>query len=201
MASKRLMTTYYLDAYNVIHCSHSLKGIAQKSVVSARDALIKMAADYCMQSGEKVVAVFDGMGIPSVSANGASHVGNLQIVYCEGTMSADTYIERAVFEVPKKLDAVVVTADNTVAQSARGMGALVLKPQSFIDQVEQALSESRRRRAIPDRRRFGTGFSGRLDRRSRAELEALRADLSSQNDRLNAGKRTKKGRAGTETGS
>ena len=195
------MTTYYLDAYNVIHCSDSLRTIIEKSMDSARNTLVKMAADYCMLSGQKVVVVFDGTGNPSISAKGASQVGNLEIVYCKGAMSADTYIERAIFDTAKKLDSVVVTADSTVAQLARGMGALVLKPQSFIDQVEKALSETHRRKAVPKRDRFGTGFSDRLDQSSRAELEALRATLSAQNAPLDHAKRTKKGRAGTKTGS
>jgi predicted RNA-binding protein with PIN domain len=186
------MATYYLDAYNVIHCNDSLRATAEKSVESARNTLVKMAADYCTLSGQKVVVVFDGTGNPSMSAKGASRVSNLQIVYCEGAMSADTYIERAIFETKKRLDAVVVTADNTVAQLVRGMGALVLKPQSFLNDVQKSLSETPRRAAVPKKRRFGAGLSDRLDERSQAELHELRAVLSPQNDHPKNRKRTKK---------
>jgi hypothetical protein len=58
-----------------------------------------------------------------------------------------------------------------------------------------------RRKAVPKTDRFGTAFSDRLDQRGRAELEALRAAISSQNDRQNHARETKKGRAGTKTGS
>lgn len=195
------MTTYYLDAYNIIHCSDSLRVIAQKSIGAARGALIKMVEAYCMQSGQKVVVVFDGAADLSIPAKGAGRIGNLQIVYCEGTMSADTYIERAIFETRKRLDAVVVTADRTVAQLVRGMGALVLKPQSFVDQVRKTLSETHRRTAPPKKLRFGTGLSDRLDERGQTALESLRTDLSSQDNHASDKKRTKKGRAGPKTGS
>ena len=196
------MTTYYLDAYNIIHGSDSLRAVAQKSIGAARDALIKMVESYCTQSSqEEVVVVFDGRGDPSMSAKSASKVGNLRIAYCEGTISADAYIERAVFKTRKRLNVVVVTADSTVAQLVRGMGALVLKLKLFLEQIESSRFETRGRMAVRKRNQFGTGLSARLDEQSQAELRALRADLSSQNDRPNKGRRTKKRRAGPKTGS
>lgn len=195
------MTTYFLDGYNVIHCSDSLRATAGKSMDSARNALIKSAADFCTQSGQQVVVVFDGTADPSMAVKGASRVGRLRIVYCKSAMSADTYIERAVYQMRNRLDAAVVTADNTVAQLVRGLGALVLKPQSFIDEVQKTLSETRGRRPAPKGHRFGTGLSDRLGERSQAELEALRAVLPPQEDRPRGKKSFDRRRAGPKTGS
>jgi len=195
------MTTYFLDGYNVIHCSDSLRATAGKSMDSARNALIKLAADFCTQSGQEVVVVFDGAADPSMSVKGASRVGKLQIVYCKGAISADTYIERAVYQMRNRLDAVVITADGTVAQLARGMGALVLKPQSFVDEVHKTLSETRGRRSGTKTHRFGTGLSDRLGERSQAELEALRAVLPPEEGRSRGKKGFDRRRAGPKTGS
>jgi predicted RNA-binding protein with PIN domain len=196
------MTTYYLDGYNVIHGSDALKRVAEKSIQSAREVLVKMVADYCTQSGQKVVVVFDGGGDAPRSAEFAGRVRNLSVVYCEDTISADAYIERAVFETNKRLDVVVVTADSTVAQLVRGLGALVLKPQSFIQQVQAAMSENRRRTARRKKQNsFGGGLAERLDEHSKAGLKALRDGLSAKSTFNQPRRRAKKGKAGPKTGS
>ena len=195
------MTTYYLDGYNVLHRSETLKALTQRSLDAARDALINMLAEYCALTDDEIVLVFDGAGDPSKSADRVDELGRLRIVYCKNTISADTYIERAVFDSKNRLSVVVVTADRTVAQSARGMGALVLKPQSFVDQIESAQSESRIRRSGVKRRRFGTTLSDRLSPQVRAKLQTLCLDATSQKNRLHDKKRTRNGRAGPKTGS
>jgi hypothetical protein len=94
---------------------------------------------------------------------------------------------------------VVVTADRAVAQSVRGMGALVLRPQSFMDQIASTLSECRARKRTPARTKFGAALSERLSEQSRATIETLRGSVSSQERCLSDGKLTKKGRAGRKT--
>ncbi len=189
--------TYYLDAYNLIHCSKPLSGLAEKSIGAARDLLIKMLGEYCMVSNDTVVLVFDGPADPSTVARYPDRSGSLRIEYCDNTMSADTYIGRAVFETDNRLAVVVVTADGAVAQGARGMGALVLTPQSFIDRIKPVISgaAARTERKAPQTGRFGMALSERLSEEARVALRSLRDAVAPREDGSGEGRGTKKRRA------
>lgn len=193
--------TYYLDAYNVIHCSRPLKALAQKSIDAARDSFIKLVSEYCMVTNEAMVLVFDGAGDPATLARYRGRSGKLRIEFCENTMSADTYIGRALYGLKNTLDAVVVTADGAVAQSARGMGALVVAPQSFMNQVDSTLSESRANKKPPRRGGFGVALSERLSAETQEKLRTIRSAAPSQQSRPRGERRRKNQRAGPGTGS
>jgi predicted RNA-binding protein with PIN domain len=186
--------TYYLDAYNVIHCTSPLSGLAQKSIAAARDALIKALGEYCTVSNDTVVLVFDGGPDPSTLASYPDRIGGLRIVYCETEMSADTYIGRAVFETDNRLGVVVVTADGAVAQGARGMGALVLRPQSFMDRIKPVISAAaaRTESKTPRTSRFGMALSERLSEETRVALRALRTAVAPRDGDSDKAQRTKK---------
>jgi len=145
--------------------------------------------------------VFDGAGDPATLARYGTQGGPLQIEYCDDAMSADTYIGRALYRIENRLSVVVVTADGAVAQSARGMGALVIAPQSFMNQVESTLSESRTRRKPEKRDRFGVALSERLSVDAKERLRAIRTAVASQQRRPPAARRPKNQRAGPKTGS
>jgi predicted RNA-binding protein with PIN domain len=196
-----MSTTYYLDAYNIIHGSKPLKELAKKSIDAARNSFIKLVAEYCTVSNEKMVLVFDGAGDPATLARYRGQGGNLRIEYCENAMSADTYIGRALYAMHNRLNAVVVTADVAVAQSARGMGALVVAPQSFINQVESTLSESRTSRKPPARERFGVTLSDKLSVDAKERLQSIRTAVTPEQSGSSAKRRPKNQRAGPKTGS
>ena len=194
--------TYYIDAYNVIHCSSPMKALAQKSMDAARQSLIKSVSEYGMVTNEEMVLVFDGAGDPAaLEGYRGRAAGKLRIEFCENEMSADTYIGRALYGLRNTLNAVVVTADGAVAESARGMGALVIAPQSFMNQVESTLSESRANRKAPGKDRFGFALSERLSAEVQDELRAIRSTAASKRGRRGGERRPKKERAGPGTGS
>ena len=186
--------TYYIDAYNVIHCSTPLSGLAQKSIAAARDLLIKVLSEYCTVSNDMVVLVFDGRADPSTLARYPNRIGSLRIVYCDAAMTADTYIGRAVFETDNRLAVVVVTADGAVAQGARGMGALVLRPQSFMDRIKPVISAAaaRTESKTPRTSRFGMALSERLSEETRVALRALRTAVAPRDGDSDKAQRTKK---------
>jgi len=196
-----MSTTYYLDGYNIIHCSKPLKGLAKKSMDAARNSFIKLVAEYCTVTNDRMVLVFDGAEDPAALARYKGEGGKLQIEYCENAMSADTYIGRALYAMDNRLNAVVVTADVSVAQSARGMGALVVAPQSFISQVESTLSESRTKRKTPGREHFGVALSERLSVDARERLQAIRTTVAPRKNSPSGDRRSRKKRAGPKTGS
>jgi predicted RNA-binding protein with PIN domain len=194
--------TYYIDAYNVIHCSSPLKTLAQKSMDAARQSLIRSVSEYCTVTNEEMVLVFDGAGDPAALAGYRGRTaGKLRIEFCENEMSADTYIGRALYGLRNTLNAVVVTADGAVAESARGMGALVIAPQSFVDQVESTLSESRTKRKVPGKDGFGVALSDRLSVEVQEGLRAMRSTAASKRGHRGGKRRPKKERAGPGTGS
>ena len=196
-----MSTTYYLDAYNIIHGSKPLKELAKKSIDAARNSFIKLVAEYCTVTNERMVLVFDGAGDPATLARYRGQEAKLQIEYCKNAMSADTYIGRALYAMDNRLNAVVVTADIAVAQSARGMGALVVAPQSFINQVESTLSESRTKRKPPREKRFGVALSDRLSVDAKEKLQSFRTAVTPEQSGSSGERRRKDQRAGPKTGS
>ena len=132
---------HLVDGYNVLYKCSWLKGLLRQDLETAREALIDRVAHYCAQSGTRVTIVFDGRA-RQVTENVAHNrsVGSLEVLYSPAQLTADSVIERMVYETPRKMDVVVVTNDRGVRDLCRGMGSLVMDAENFL----RCLQESRR---------------------------------------------------------
>ena len=169
--------TLLVDAYNVLHQSSKLQRLVRQDLETAREALIDKVAHFCIQTGKRVLLVFDGRGAQvSQKVEHYRSVPSLEVIYSPGHLTADAVIERMVFQMPRKMDAVVVTSDRGVRDLCRGMGALVMDTSHFLQSLQEArvdTGETVRNTRTPS----PINVEDRLDETSRAILEKLRKKL------------------------
>ncbi len=168
---------HLVDGYNVLHKCGWLKSLLGHDLETAREALIDKVAHYCAQTGARVTIVFDGQG-QQIAENVAHNrsVGSLQIIYSPAKKTADTIIERMVYEAPRKMEVVVVTNDRGVRDLCRGMGSLVMDAGNFLQSIRESsrdTSEKLRRTRQPAPHHL----EDRLDSASMDRLEQLRKKL------------------------
>ena len=173
-----MSTLFYIDGYNVLHKSSVLRPLVAVDLETARDGLIDKVAAFCMVSGQRARVVFDGRGLlPPERMKARQGVGGLEIVYTPSGLTADAYIERAVYKAANRLNLVVVSNDRGLRDLCRNMGALTMEADSFIATAREARDQTSSQVARTHR---GTGIEtleDRLDGNSMARLESLRRSL------------------------
>ena len=167
--------TYYIDGYNVLHKLAEIDPLHAHNLESARDTLIEHVAAFCSTTGDHAIIVFDGQGR---AIDAESHpVPGLTVLYSPERSSADAVIEKAVSETTDRKTLVVVTGDHGVADLCRGMGALVIAPETFFSSLSDASQRTSARVEASQRGgRLGNLEEG-LDDATRTRLATLRKKL------------------------
>jgi len=129
--------TYYIDGYNVIYHSTSLRPLLKHSFESARDALIDQAARFAVATGLQVKVVFDGRGRRTESAPPVISAPGLEVLYSPGHLTADALIERIVYNSPDRRSVIVVSADRGIRSLCHSLNALVMDPDNFLAGVRE----------------------------------------------------------------
>lgn len=172
MAEKLLV-----DGYNVLHHSRKLQRLMRQDMETAREALIDKVAHYCIQTGHQVTIVFDGRGLQVVQK--VAHyrsVPSMDVLYAPGHLTADAVIERMVYQEPRKMEVAVVTSDRGVRDLCRGMGALVMDANHFLQSI-QATRTDVGETVRNTRKPAPVNVEDRLNEASRSILEQLRKKL------------------------
>ena len=136
-------STYYIDGYNVIHHSSLLQPLAVQDFEAARDALIEKVGRFCAATGSVAKIVFDGRGRQIQPLSPSLQYPGLEVLYSPGHQSADTVIERIVYASPNRRNVIVVSADRGIRDLCRGLNALVMEPDNFINTVRESDAETR----------------------------------------------------------
>jgi len=168
---------YYVDGYNVIYHSPRLRPLALDDIEAARDAFVDKVARYCSSSGECARIVFDGRGRrPSRRPTQCGSPG-VEIIYSPEKLSADSMIERMVYNAPNRREIIVVSADQGIRDLCRGMGALVMASQNFLDRVLAELNDVSQSLQTKQMLQERPRLEDHLDEKARALLDALRKKL------------------------
>lgn len=129
-----------IDGYNVIHAWEEFQEIAAGGSGGNMDAARQMLLDLlcAYQSYKKCVCivVFDAYR----TSRGVAEVEqyhNISVVYTKQAETADTYIERATYELGKKHRVMVVTSDGAEQMIVLGHGALRLSAREFKDEIRK----------------------------------------------------------------
>jgi len=135
-------TRYYIDGYNVLHKSQAMRPLLKTSLESAREALIDRVAQFCIATSHEAILVFDGR-TAHLAAESEHYrgVGNLTVIYAPAQHSADTEIERRVYQERDRLGVVVVSNDRGLRDLCRGMGALTMEADSFLASTRETRRE------------------------------------------------------------
>ncbi len=132
-----------VDGYNIIFAWDELKAVARDNVDAARQMLMDLLCSYQGYKKCILILVFDAYKVPR-SVGEVIKYHNIHVVYTKEAETADTYIERATYEIGKNHRVRVATSDGLEQLIILGHGALRVSAKSFHDEVAQvsgAISE------------------------------------------------------------
>ena len=125
-----------VDGYNIIYAWEELKQAASTSLDAARQMLMDILSNYQGFQKSVVILVFDAYKVPR-SIQDVYKYHNIYVVYTKEAETADTYIERATYEIGKHHRVRVATSDGAEQLIILGHGALRLSATTFKAEVEQ----------------------------------------------------------------
>jgi hypothetical protein len=166
------MSTLILDGYNVIHAVPELARHMDRSLQSAREALVRLCQEARGATGPCYV-VFDGRDAQASGASAQQH-GRVTVLFTRKPEEADQRILRVIEDQKGRGRCVVVSNDNEVANNARAFGARVLSVQAFMKQA-QSSSGPPATSAISGKAALATGEARQITEEYRQHLERRRA--------------------------
>jgi len=133
------MITLILDGYNVIHAVPEMARHMDRSLQSAREALVRFCQEYRRRRGDigRLYVVFDGQDAEGFGSREQPH-GNVIVLFTQKPEEADARILRVIEAQGGRSRCVVVSNDNEVFNNARAFGARVLSVQEFYQQARPA---------------------------------------------------------------
>ena len=131
-------TEYLLvDGYNIIFAWDELHRLAAQDIAAARGALIDILANYQGFRKCRVIVVFDAYKVKG-NPGSVQTVHGVKVVYTKEAETADTYIERATYELRRERRVRVATSDGPEQVIILGHGALRVSARAFHAEVESA---------------------------------------------------------------
>lgn len=131
-----------IDAYNIVGQWAKLAKLRNRGdMEGARDALVAEVSEFSSIRGWRCLVVFDANGnSDAVKEDSVAGVG----VVFTGSETADSYIERRVFELCEQGDRQVWVATNDVAERhfAESKGAHCMSASLFIQEIKRAKKDS-----------------------------------------------------------
>ena len=137
-----MKTILIVDGYNVIHGSDDLKRLSEIQLEEARVQLINDLNGYSGFKGWETILVFDAYQQQSLEKR-EEMVGRIKVVFTEKNKTADSYIEKLVYNLPKAYSVRVVTSDFTLQQMVMARGAERVPVRELIQDLEATLKNFR----------------------------------------------------------
>lgn len=125
----------FVDGYNVINAWPELKSRKDFSYEAARQKLTDIMMDYASYYGCKVMLVFDAHKVAKSLEKKERH-GNVTVVFTKEGETADSFIEKSVDSIGKKINVCVVTSDALEQMLAFQRGATRMSSIEFLREVE-----------------------------------------------------------------
>ncbi len=118
---------WLIDGYNLLHdfVSHN-----KNKIKASRDVLFGLLANFASAGERSVMIVLDGKGRDEEF--GSHNTKSFRAVYSQA-LSADSYIERYLYEKKAGSGMIVVTRDRAITLMARGGGARVIGTKEFLE--------------------------------------------------------------------
>lgn len=170
----------YIDAYNIIGAWPRLRKWRDRSDLdTARRLLLHDVSEFSHIRGWDCVVVFDAQGTEEAMRSDVN-AQNVEVVYT-GSETADSYIERCVYEMCEVGSRQVWAATSDVAQLrfSCSKGAHVMSAQLFVQElkrVRKETSELMEEKNEWDAR--GKMLIATVDKETRARLYQLRDELN-----------------------
>ena len=116
-----IKTYLIIDGYNIINQWADLKEIAKTSLEDARTKLISEIQSYAKLKNYYFIIVFDAYNINDRIKQEVFENGS--VIFTQKHQTADSYIEKLVYDMPKVYEIYVVTSDFTLQRMIMGSGA------------------------------------------------------------------------------
>ena len=127
---------WLIDGYNLLH---DLTSRNKKNTMLRQD-LFEILANFSGLGDRHLTLVLDGKGNEEEFKPYLHKT--FHIVYSQ-SVSADSYIEKILYEQKGKASLMVVTKDRAIGNMARGSGARVINPKDFMDLVKSSKEEGK----------------------------------------------------------
>ncbi|WKY48429.1 NYN domain-containing protein [Eubacteriaceae bacterium ES3] len=125
-----------IDGYNVIHGDEMLQKLSEIKLEEAREKLIHLLNGYAGVKGYDIILVFDAYQQQNLSSR-EEKWGLVKVVYTDKNKTADAYIEKLVYELPKVLDVQVVTSDFTLQRMVLAGGATRIPSRELMEDINK----------------------------------------------------------------
>ncbi len=129
-----------VDGYNIIFAWDELKAVARENLDAARKQLCDLLSNYQGVKHCEVIVVFDAYKVKG-NPGSVEKYHNLSVVYTKEAETADTYIERATYEISKEHRVRVATSDGPEQLIILGHGALRVSASAFHAEMEAVLEQ------------------------------------------------------------
>ncbi|MCR1935665.1 NYN domain-containing protein [Clostridium tepidum] len=130
------MKYIFVDAYNVINSWKELKKIKDYNLEMSREQLLDILNNYASYNQYRIYVVFDAH-----QTDGAENIekinNNLIVVFTREGETADSFIERYINDLGRKIDVSVVTSDSLEQQLIFQRGATRISSLEFYSQVKE----------------------------------------------------------------
>lgn len=129
-----------IDGYNVIFAWDELKRLSSLDLSLARENLTRLMCNYASYRRVKCIIVFDAYHRKGGEGS-VEKYGNVTVVYTKEAETADTYIERATYEIAPTNYVRVVTSDLEEQYVILGNGAFRVSALEFLAECETVTDE------------------------------------------------------------
>lgn len=129
-----------IDGYNLIHCDEGLKATAAYNLEKARDDLMNLLSSYVSYTKTELVLVFDAYLVEDSKGTEFMHDG-YKVVFTKADETADTYIEKLMYELGPDYSIRMVTDDKLLQFSAVHSGIFRMTAKEFLDELTRIGNE------------------------------------------------------------
>lgn len=135
------MKYVFVDGYNVINSWPDLTSIREYSFEVARAKLIDILQNYSAYNGCKIIVVFDAHIVKGSLEKKEKIDDHITVVFTKEGETADSFIEKSVNKIGRRLEVTVVTSDSLEQQVAFQRGATRMSSLEFYHEVKKAESK------------------------------------------------------------
>jgi len=129
-----------IDGYNLIHADDELKSTAEFSLEKARDDLMNLLSSYVSYTRCELVLVFDAYLVEDGKGSEFMHDG-YKVVFTKSDETADTYIEKLMYELGPDYSIRMVTDDKLLQFSAVHSGVSRMTAKEFLEELTRIGNE------------------------------------------------------------
>lgn len=131
-----------IDGYNLLHhMDQNLSDASGDDLESRRERLSDRCQNYASLEGYQAVLVFDAY--QNEDPGSVDVKAGIEVVYTAGGQTADSFIERYLYELPDKARKMVVTNDGAIQTMALLTGAERIPCGEFLSLLERAEAKTR----------------------------------------------------------